>query len=106
MADEAVPALETTTVKTETTLNGPVPIEVPRSMAPSYMPGFIAIVLTIGLLSFAGVLMFHEIPKANERIIDTIFGGLIVGCTTAWGYFFGANHASDARSAVRAAKER
>lgn len=71
----------------------------------SNMPAVIAVMLTMGLLAFAGMLFFHEIPEKNVRLVDTLFGGLIVGCTTAWGHYFTTNQASDARAAVRVSKE-
>ena len=96
---------ESTTKSTVSVVNGPVVSQEHLAMG-SVLPGIIAMTLTLGLLSFAAVLLFAEIPKQNEHIIDTLFGGLIVGCTTAWGYFFGSSQASDARNAVRASKER
>ena len=71
----------------------------------SPIPAVIVILLTLGLLIFAGALFFREIPAANVRLVDTLFGGLIVGCTTAWGYYFTSNQSSEARAALRASKE-
>lgn len=70
----------------------------------SLLPGTIAIMLTVGLLSFAALLCFKEIPVNNQRLVDTLFGGLLVGCTTAWGYFYTSNQASEARSVLRITK--
>jgi hypothetical protein len=105
MDDAPVAQTEVTTKSTVSTVNGPV-APVDHAAQQSVLPGVIAMTLTLGLLAFASVLLFAEIPKPNEHIIDTLFGGLIVGCTTAWGYFFGSSQASDARNAVRASKER
>jgi hypothetical protein len=70
----------------------------------SMMPQVIAYMLTMGLLSFAALLCFREIPASNQRLVDTLFGGLLVGCTTAWGYCYTSNQASEARSALRISK--
>ena len=87
------------TTNTTTTIQGVTPYE------HSVMPGVIAIILTIGLLLFAAVLLLYPIPEVNIHLIDMLFGGLIVGCTTAWNYYYTTNQASDARAAVRVSKE-
>ncbi len=96
------PPVATVTVSEKTTKTNSTETSPP--VRASILPGTIALMLTVGLLAFAALLCFKPIPEANQRLVDTLFGGLLVGCTTAWGYFFTANQASDARSALRITK--
>lgn len=106
MADEPI-APDTSQVKTNTSIStvttGPADSNV-QSVKGSKLPGIIAVLLTVALIAFGGGLFFVAIPPVNKDLINTMFGGLIVGCTTAWGYFFSSNQASEARSAMRISK--
>lgn len=106
MEDGPAPVLapDISQVKTNTSTQTVTTGSADQAVRSSWLPGVIAMTLTIGLLAFASVLLFQDIPKSNEHIIDTLFGGLIVGCTTSWGYFFSSNQASEARSAMRISK--
>ncbi len=46
----------------------------------SKMPEIICIMLTLSMIGFAVALFFAEIPDANVRLIDTLFGAFM----TAW----------------------
>lgn len=105
MADEPITSTpDVSEVKTNTSIQTVTTGASDHKIEPSLMPQVIAYMLTIGLLAFAAVLCFKEIPVANQRLIDTLFGGLLVGCTTAWGYCYTSNQASEARSAMRISK--
>ena len=101
------PTADISQVKTNTSIStvttGPADSNV-QSVKGSWLPGIIAVMLTVALIAFGGGLFFQAIPPANKDLINTMFGGLIVGCTTAWGYFFSSNQASEARSAMRISK--
>ena len=57
----------------------------------SRMPAFIAVALTIAVISFATALMFVTIPEANVRIIDTLFGSVLTAWLGSLTYFNGAS---------------
>lgn len=103
---ETVPAqTESTTKSTVSVVNGPV-VSPERSIKASWLPGIIAIVLTGALIGFGVALILKAVPAENKDLINTLFGALIVGCTTAWNYYYTSNQQSEARNAVRASKER
>jgi hypothetical protein len=92
-----------TNTSTSTVTTGP-PDGNMQAVKGSWLPGIIAVMLTVALIAFGGGLFFRAIPPENKDLVNTMFGGLIVGCTTAWGYFFTSNQASEARSALRISK--
>ena len=101
------PTADISQVKTNTSIStvttGPAdgPSHVVKA---SWLPGIIAVMLTLALIAFGGALVFKAVPPENKDLINTMFGGLIVGCTTAWNYFYTSNQASEARSAMRISK--
>lgn len=107
MDEPKEPTADISQVKTNTSIStvttGPADSNV-QSVKGSWLPGIIAVMLTVALIAFGGGLFFQSIPPENKDLINTMFGGLIVGCTTAWGYFFSSNQASEARSAMRISK--
>lgn len=60
----------------------------------SVMPAIIVSVLTVGLIAFTGVLMFVEVPGANMRMIDTIFGSYLTGWIGSLAYWNGTTRGS------------
>lgn len=105
MADEPiVPVPDVSQVKTNTSTQTVTTGSAEPHPKPSKLPGVIAVLLTVALIAFGGGLFFRVIPPENKDLVNTMFGGLIVGCTTAWGYFFSSNQASEARSAMRISK--
>jgi hypothetical protein len=92
-----------TNTSTSTVTTGPADSAI-QAVKSSWLPGVIAVLLTLALIAFGGGLFFKAVPPENKDLVNTMFGGLIVGCTTAWGYFFSSNQASEARSAMRISK--
>lgn len=60
----------------------------------SIMPAVIVSVLTVGLLAFIAALMFVDIPEANIRMIDTIFGSYLTAWLGSLGYWNGTTRGS------------
>ena len=105
MADEPITSTpDVSEVKTNTSIQTVTTGSAEPHPKPSKLPGIIAVMLTLALIAFGAGLFLSPIPEGNKDLINTMFGGLIVGCTTAWGYFFSSNQASEARSAMRISK--
>lgn len=98
------PTADISQVKTNTNIQTVTTGAADQHIKASIMPQVIAYMLTAALIAFGAMLFFKEIPAGNQRIVDTLFGGLIVGCTTAWSYCYTSNQASEARSAMRISK--
>ena len=60
----------------------------------SIMPAVIVTVLTIGLIAFISALLFVNIPEANVRMIDTIFGSYLTAWLGALSYWNGTTRGS------------
>ncbi|MFM9983846.1 MAG: hypothetical protein ACKVOK_01350 [Flavobacteriales bacterium] len=60
-----------------------------------WIQGGIVIATFAILIACLTLLAFREIPKANERIFDMAFGGIVVmGAKEIYGYFFGSSRSS------------
>lgn len=64
----------------------------------SKMPAILSSALTIGLLAFIAALMWVNIPDANQRLIDTVFGSYLTAWLSAIGYWFGTTRSSADKS--------
>lgn len=64
----------------------------------SIMPAILSGVLTGGLLLFVAALMYVNIPDANQRLIDTVFGSYLTAWLGAMGYWFGTTRGSADKS--------
>ena len=60
----------------------------------SKMPAILSVTLTAGLLLFIAALMYVNIPDANQRLIDTVFGSYLTAWLSSIGYWFGTTRGS------------
>ena len=60
----------------------------------SIMPALIVSVLTVGLIAFITALMLLDIPEANVRLIDTLFGSYLTAWLGSLTYFTGTTRSS------------
>lgn len=64
----------------------------------SVMPAVIVSVLTAGILAFISALMLVDIPEANIRIIDTLFGSYLTAWLGSLAYWNGTTRGSAEKS--------
>jgi hypothetical protein len=64
----------------------------------SNTPANIMYILTVGLIAFTATLMFHVIPEANQRVIDTIFGSYLTAWISSVAYFVGTTRGSSMKN--------
>lgn len=64
----------------------------------SVMPAVIVSVLTAGILAFIAALMLVDIPEANMRIIDTLFGSYLTAWLGSLAYWNGTTRGSAEKS--------
>ena len=60
----------------------------------SLMPAIICCFLSVWLVAFGGCLMFVEVPEANQRIVDTLFGSYLTAWLSSIAYWVGSSRGS------------
>jgi hypothetical protein len=60
----------------------------------SMFPAILCSALTLGLFAFISGLMFLDIPAANMRLIDTVFGSYLTAWIGSCAYWFGTSRGS------------
>jgi len=60
----------------------------------SIFPALLSSVLTVGLISFIGALLYVNIPEANLQLINTVFGSYLTAWIGSCAYWFGTTRGS------------
>ena len=60
----------------------------------SVMPSLLCSILTIGMIAFVVALMVIDIPSANQRLIDTLFGSYLTAWLGSCNYWLGTTRGS------------
>ncbi len=64
----------------------------------SIMPAVICCFLSVCLVVFGGALMVTEVPEANQRIVDTLFGSYLTAWLSSIAYWVGSSRGSAEKS--------
>ncbi len=64
-----------------------------------WVPGVLAIVLTVGFFGLLGWLVSHEPPVGSRDILNIMLGALGAGWGTMVSYFYGSSKGADAMAA-------
>jgi len=60
--------------------------------------------IVIGFFTLTGILMFHPIPQASDKVVFLLFGGLIAGFERVCSYFLGSSKSSVDKTKLLAGK--
>ena len=60
----------------------------------SIMPSAICITLTLSVIGFGYALMVFEVPEANQRMLDTLFGSVLTAWLGSLAFFTGTTRSS------------
>lgn len=77
-----------------------MPFEAPVAKFENHIPGLLALIASVAVVSEMFVVHMYSIPKGNETLITQIQTGLIGGWMVAMTYYFGttANRKRDAET--------
>ena len=59
-----------------------------------WMPSAICSVLTIGMIAFTSALFVWDIPEANQRMLDTLFGAYLTAWMASINYWVSSSRSS------------
>lgn len=65
-----------------------------RNNKHSKMPAIICCYMTVCLTAFAAALLFVDIPEANQRILDLLFGSYLTAWLSSIAYWVGTTRSS------------
>ena len=60
----------------------------------SIMPAAICVFLSVCLVAFGAALMTNEVPEANQRLVDTLFGSYLTAWLSSIAYWVGSSRGS------------
>lgn len=64
----------------------------------SVMPAVICCFLSVCLVAFGAALMSIEVPEANQRLVDTLFGSYLTAWLSSIAYWVGSSRGSAEKS--------
>ena len=66
----------------------------------SNMPAAICITLTLSVIGFACALMVLDVPEANQRMLDTLFGSVLTAWLGSLAFFTGTTRSSGQKNSA------
>ena len=63
-----------------------------------WMPSAICVVLTLGMIAFTAALFVCNIPEANQRMLDTLFGAYLTAWLSSINYWVSSTRSSAEKS--------
>lgn len=69
-----------------------------QQVVKDYVPGFLAVFVTIGFFGILGAMLKWAVPDANQKVLFTMLGALGTAWIAIVGYYFGSSAGSAAKS--------